>query len=182
MLQPCAIDRPPATRPGPTRPGRIARLIGGCALLAACSVVAPPGVSSNRPDGEGYAGRGELVLRLAATDHGGGLLPWPPTLPGLSAPKVERATVELRYLGLDDQGRAEFQRHDVDTLAGPPVLPPAESPEMALGRAAAAHHPPAALDTRRIVVDLRLARQIQIQGKIIEIVEATATGVVFRIY
>jgi hypothetical protein len=164
---------------------RALRRLGWCGLLAACGAMAPQGIGSNRPDGEGYAGRGELVIRLVASDHDG-VLPLPLAIPGLAQHKTERSTVELRYLGLDEQGRAAFQRHDVDTLAGPPQLPageaaavPAELGSASASHGAAASDPP---DTRRILVDLRLSRQIQIQGKIIEIVEATASGVVFRIY
>ncbi|HYA66310.1 MAG TPA: hypothetical protein VEE84_06455, partial [Burkholderiaceae bacterium] len=75
---------------------------------------------------------------------------------------------------------AVFERHDVDTLAGPPPAPPvgAASPDTEAGFAAAGL--PA--DTRQILLDLRLSRQIRVQGKIIEILEASASGVVFRLY
>jgi len=133
--------------------------------LAGCAALRPES-SANRPDGEGYAGTGALVLRL-------GLGGPPPTLvPNPFARPVERATVEVRYLGLDASGRAVFQRHDVDRIAGDGSAPAAAGPGA----------PPPEPDTRQIVVDLRTSRQLRVQGKIIEILEATASGVVFRIY
>jgi hypothetical protein len=146
-----------------------AGLLSACASIASLTATGPV---SNRPDGEGYAGAGELVLRLGppAEKKSG----W---FTNLASQHKETATVELRYVGLDANGRAVFRRHDVDAIAGPPVPmnPPPGDP--AAPRAAAL--PP---DTRDIVVDMRLARQIRIQGKIIEIVEASRSGVVFNLY
>jgi hypothetical protein len=166
-----------------------------CALaLAACSmfegvstssagavpVASGSGAVSNRPDGEGYAGRGELVVRLTVPAATSKL-----SLPGMgekSDKKLpDRAVVDLRYLGLDSQGRAVFQRHDVDTVAGAP-----ETPAALAGAADVVSKPgegtDAPIDTRDIVLDLRLVRQIHIQDKVIEVVEATPSGVVFRLY
>ena len=149
-------------------------LLLGLALAAGgCSLAERPGPSISRPEGEGFAGRGELVLRIGMP-AGGGI-----SIPGVSSQKPERASVELRYLGLDATGRAMFERHDIDTLAGAPVPPSTES---GAGEANAQTAGPTAPDTRQIVLDLRLTRQIRIQGKIIEILEATPSGVVFRIY
>ena len=90
-------------------------------------------------------------------------------------PVHERSAVELRYLGLDSYGRALFERHDVDSIAGAGQSPaPAPGTEAAPAGAGA--------DTRQIALDLRLVRQIHIQGKIVEVLEATRSGVVFRIY
>jgi hypothetical protein len=150
--------------------------------LGACATFLPPNTASNRPDGEGYAGRGELVLRVGMATGGGS----PIAIPGLSAHKPERASVELRYLGLDSLGRAVFERHDSDNLAGqkapiPPLTEAADSGSDASAAKTASKtaDPP---NTRQIALDLRLNRQIHIQGKIIEVVEATASGVVFRLY
>jgi len=41
---------------------------------------------------------------------------------------------------------------------------------------------PAAPNTREIALDLRFTRQLRVQGKIIEVIEATASGVVFHLY
>lgn len=147
----------------------------GAVLLAvaACMATAPAAIA-NRPDGEGYAGVGELLVRISVPQGSGG------PFESLKPHKGERAVVEVRYLGLNSAGRAVFERHDVDTLAGPPVPPrsAAAAYEVAPGTAGAL----LPLDTTEILLDLRLARQIRIQGKIIEILEASASGVVFRLY
>jgi len=140
---------------------------------AACATIFPSTVA-NRPDGEGYAGVGELIVRIRVMeDNAGG---W---FDGLMPRKNTRATVELRYLGFNSAGRAVFERRDVDKLAGAPVAPsPGTGPDQPSGSAGMVTPP----DTRDILLDLRLARQIRIQGKIIEIVEASDSGVVFRLY
>jgi len=148
------------------------------ALLLALGACAGPQQSAvaNRPDGEGYAGVSELLLRIRVLEDGAN---W---LDTLAQRKRERAWVELRYLGLNLAGRAVFERHDVDVLAGAAVptryVPAAAVLDTDAGASAAAL--PA--DTREIVLDLRVARQIRIQGKIVEILEASASGVVFRLY
>ena len=147
------------------------RLLRAAALclalgLGACAIVHPPSAVS-RPDGEGYAGTGGVVVRV-------GLAGAPPSW--ISNPFVarsERAAVELRYLGLDEAGRALFQRSDVDSVAGPGR---AVAPQPVTGDPA--HVRPAF----GIAVDLRTTRQIHVQGKLVEILEATASGVVFRLY
>ncbi len=133
-------------------------------LAAALGACATGGVSTNRPAGEGYAGVGELVLRLSVpgSEH------WYDSL----IPGERRASVEIRYLGIDDAGRAVFERHDVDVLAGGPV-----------GADTGAGVPPSGpIDTRRIAIDLRTTREIRVQGKIIDVLEASPSGVVFRLY
>lgn len=162
-------------------PGRFAtaacllrRLLAVTAVLAlaACTTIFPS-VVANRPDGEGYAGVGELIVRIRVMEDKGG---W---FEGLVPRKNTRATVELRYLGFNSAGRAVFERRDVDHLAGVPAAStPAAASDTDTGGAAAG----LPRDTRDILLDLRLARQIRIQGKIIEIVEASDTGVVFRLY
>ena len=140
---------------------------------AACATIFPSAVA-NRPDGEGYAGVGELMVRIRVMENNSG--GW---LDGLAPRRNTRATVELRYLGINSAGRAVFERRDVDKLAGAPVASsPGTGPEQPSGSAGIAMPP----DTRDILLDLRLARQIRIQGKIIEIVEASDSGVVFRLY
>jgi len=68
----------------------------------------------------------------------------------------------------------------VDLLAGVPVaLAPRTGTSEAESGYAPSNLPP---DTREILLDLRLAREIRVQGKIIEIVEASPSGVVFRLY
>jgi hypothetical protein len=143
--------------------------------LAACSFVERPGPTINRPDGEGFAGRGELVVRVSMPGATSGV-----TIPGLTDSRPERASIELRYLGIDSTGRAVFERHDVDKLAGAAAPVPAVGTEAESGAAPADQG--LAPDTRLIALDLRLTRQIHMQGKIIEVVEATPSGVVFRIY
>jgi hypothetical protein len=158
---------------------RRARLLAAlaAALLAACTSMVPYGGSglvSNRPDGEGYAGAGELVLRLGPPPEKAGWF-------GALGPHARDASsVELRYIGLDANGRAVFRRHDVDAIAGAPLPSGAAATDPAdtLGGRPPALPP----DTRDIVIDMRLARQIRLQGKIVEIVEATRSGVVFRLY
>ena len=150
------------------------RLLTLTALLAAsaCTTIFPSAVA-NRPDGEGYAGVGELIVRIRVMGQNTG---W---FEGLIPSKNARATVELRYLGINSAGRAVFERRDLDNLAGAPVVStPAAGSGLEPGTTAAGLPP----DTRDILLDLRLARQIRIQGKIIEIVEASDTGVVFRLY
>lgn len=154
MTHPTAIVRLRAWRLGVLL---VAAALGACGALH-------PDKSANRPDGEGYAGTGALVLRVALPGERAGL----GVNPFARAP--ERANTEVRYLGLDASGRAVFQRRDVDTVAGPGTAAPA-APDGA-----------AEPDTRQIVVDLRTSRQLRVQGKIIEVIEATASGVVFRIY
>jgi hypothetical protein len=156
---------------------RIALLLLAAALLgSACSTFTPPPSSFNRPDGEGYAGRGELVLRIGLTATGGS----PFYVDGISQKRPERGLVELRYLGLDATGRAVFQRHDADSLAGAPIAvkDPAAPVETELKYTPDSDTP----NTRQIVMDLRLTRQLHIQGKTIEVVEASPTGLVFRLY
>ena len=145
----------------------VRRACGGLAALmlaAALGACATGGVSTNRPTGEGYAGVGELVLRLSVpgSEH------WYDSL----IPGERRASVEIRYLGIDDAGRAVFERHDVDVLAGRPVRADA-------GAGVARSGP---IDTRRIAIDLRTTREIHVQGKIIDVLEASPSGVVFRLY
>ena len=140
---------------------------------AACTTSAPSAVA-NRPDGEGYAGVGELLVRIGVPQDNGG---W---FESLRPHKGQRAVVEVRYLGLNSAGRAVFERHDVDILAGPPVPPGSVVAATEVEPGATAGILP--VDTREILLDLRLARQIRIQGKIIEIIEASASGVVFRLY
>lgn len=174
--------------------GRILACRGLVALMlaAALGACATGGVSTNRAVGEGYAGVGELVLRVAVSgsehwyDH---------LLPG-----GKLASVEIRYLGIDDMGRAVFERHDTDALAGRPTgsgvvspvsvsaAPPAAPPDLRRGSGRGQKCGPslgsncAALDTRRIAIDLRTTREIRVQGKIIDVLEASPSGVVFRLY
>jgi len=143
------------------------------ACLGACAAL-QPSAQANRPDGEGYAGVGELLVRIRVMSDGTSFVE------SLMPRKTQRATVEIRYLGINSAGRAVFQRHDVDLLAGAPVaLAPGNGSSDAETGYAASNLPS---DTREILLDLRLAREIRVQGKIIEIVEASPSGVVFRLY
>lgn len=156
---------------------RIASLLLAAALTAAaCSTFTPPATSDSRPDGEGYAGRGELVLRIGLTATGGS----PVYVQGISEKRPERGQVELRYLGLDSTGRAVFQRRDADALGGTAIAvkDPSEPVEPELKYTPDSDTP----NTRQIVLDLRLTRQIHIQGKTVEVVEASPSGLVFRLY
>jgi len=136
-------------------------------ILAACSVLGgQPSAHANRPDGEGYAGVGQRLVLIGVPAGGGS---WYKDFFGKQS---DRAAVEVRYKGLDSAGRAVFERRDVDALAGTP-----EAPQAPVDGAAAADP-----NTREIVLDMRLARQLHIQGKIIEVLEATSSGVVFRLY
>ncbi|SPE22980.1 exported hypothetical protein [Burkholderiales bacterium] len=147
-------------------------------VLLALGACAGPQQSAvtNRPDGEGYAGVDELLVTIRVLADGTN---W---FDAVVPHKHERAWVEIRYLGLNSAGRAVFARHDVDALAGAPVPPRAEPAAVVLDTDAGASAAAMPADTREIVVDLRVARQIRIQGKIIEILEASASGVVFRLY
>lgn len=162
---------------------RLSKILFWCASLAlgACATSGLTGAGSNRPDGEGYAGRGELVLRIGAAPAGGSFFSLA-TLTGASAQSSEHSAVELRYAGIDSLGRAVFQRRDNDAYAGPPE--PAKIPAGGADLSAKAAVPAdaEAPDTRKIVLDMRLTRQIHIQGKTIEILEATPSGVIFRVY
>ena len=172
-LRPCTQKKPTTALLAAS--GRmLRRLLTLSALLAAsaCTTIFPSTVT-NRPDGEGYAGVGELIVRIRVMGQNTG---W---FEGFIPSKNARATVELRYLGINSAGRAVFERRDLDNLAGAPVVStPAAGSGLEAGTAPAGLPP----DTRDISLDLRLARQIRIQGKIIEIVEASDTGVVFRLY
>ncbi|HYB52183.1 MAG TPA: hypothetical protein VED47_13840 [Burkholderiaceae bacterium] len=141
--------------------------------LGACAGM-QQSAQANRPDGEGYAGVGELLVQIRVMEENKGFIE------SFKPRKNQRATVEIRYRGIDEAGHVVFERHDADLLAGLPV-PPAPGAEGSGGEAAyaASALPP---NTRQIVLDLRLARQIRVQGKIIEIVEAGPSGVVFRLY
>jgi hypothetical protein len=156
--------------------------LGPCILalsLGACALYTPSLTQQvNRPDGEGYAGAGELVLRIGQAQEDKSSSNW---FGFGNAHRQERSSIELRYVGLDAAGRAVFRRHDVDAIAGPPVAPAMEPVALAADQGGGDRTalPP---DTRDIVIDMRLARQIRIQGKIVEIVEATPSGVVFRLY
>jgi len=165
--------------------------------MSASAPLPPTAGTANRPDGEGYAGVGELLVRIGVQEGGPS---WTETLGETVSPgrKHERAYVEIRYQGLDDLGRAVFERRDGDALAsaapntvlptsakGAVLAPSAPVPgpadvDASLGNGVIA--PPATPNTRDIAMDLRLSRQLHIQGKIVEVVEATATGVVFRLY
>jgi len=148
---------------------RLGAWLCSASIVAACSVLGgQPSAHANRPDGEGYAGVGQRLVRIGVPASGGS---WYQDLAGK---KSERAAVELWYRGLDSGGRALFERRDVDALAGTPDAPKAPARE----DGAAANDP----NAREIVLDMRLARQLHIQGKIIEILEATSSGVVFRLY
>jgi hypothetical protein len=182
-------------------PAGIALLLAACLALAGCAVspteatapLAPPAGSANRPDGEGYAGVGELLVRIGVQQEGPS---WTESLTaGLTQRKRERAFVEIRYQGLDSLGRAVFERRDGDALAaaapntvlpttakGTVLAPTAAAVPADADPAAGVNAPPATPNTRDIALDLRLSRQLHIQGKIVEVVEATASGVVFRLY
>jgi hypothetical protein len=154
--------------------------LAGCAGLG---VPAAPSAATNRPDGEGYAGVGELLVRIGTQQEGSGLME------SLVPRKRERAVVEIRYQGLDGAGRAVFERHDADALSesAPGGTLPTSAKGTILVPAAAAPEsgnptPAMAPNTRDIAIDLRLGRQLRVQGKIIEVIEATASGVVFRLY
>jgi len=138
------------------------QLLGACALPGEA-----PAARASRAPGEGFAGVGERVLQISVPDSGGS---W---YQGIFGSKPLRSTVDLRYMGLDSAGRAVFLRHDGDLRA--------EAPD---ARAATPAGAAALADprTQEIVLDLRLARQIHVQGKIVEVIEATNTGVVFRLY
>lgn len=153
--------------------------LGACALMPGA---APTDVGVNRPDGEGYAGRGELVLRIGVSANSANPVAM---VQNIGGSKSNQAVVELRYEGLDFLGRAVFERHDSDSLAGP-ALPP-RTLALAAARSGEAMDAPdsaafEAPDTRLVVLDLRQVRQIHIQGKIVEVLEATPSGVVFRLY
>ncbi len=148
---------------------RLARVLALCLALGACAA-GSTGAQSARPDGEGYAGVGALVTRIAVAGQPAN---WKETL--MLRPVHERAAVELRYLGMDEYGRALFERRDVDGIAGAgqaPVAAPGTDAAVVAGGA----------DARQIALDLRLVRQVHVQGKIVEVLEATPSGVVFRIY
>jgi len=145
----------------------------GSLLAAVACTTNFPNTAANRPDGEGYAGVGELIVRIRVLGDNTG---W---FEALMPRRTTRAFVELRYRGFNPAGRAVFERRDVDNLAGAPVgSRPAAASDTEAGSAGASLPP----DTREILLDLRMARQIRIQGKIIEIVEASNSGVVFRLY
>jgi len=142
-----------------------------CASLAlgvvACANLQPPAAKANRGEGEGYAGVGGLVIRIAVLQDQGN------TFYNLVRERPERGAIELRYAGLDTTGRAVFERHDADALAGTgAAVAPGAAKTAAETRS----------DTRQIILDLRLARQVRIQGKVIEVLEASSSGVVFHIY
>ncbi len=143
-------------------------LLGAMLLVAACGTSEPTAVA-NRPGGEGYAGVGERLVQIRVPSDSGH---WWQVEPKA---KRERASVEISYVGLDSAGRAVFQRHDIDALAGAPVLDKSAGAAGGEGTGLAAN-------TRQIVLDLRLSRQIRVQGKIIEIIEATSSGVVYHLY
>jgi hypothetical protein len=166
----------------------------GCASSPTAAVApgAPAAGTANRPDGEGYAGVGELLVRIGVQQEAAG---WTETLTSTLAPKKhERAYVEIRYQGLDNLGRAVFERRDGDALAAAApntvlptnakgtVLAPTAAPASGVDGGPGGASAPLAPNTRDIALDLRLTREIHIQGKIIEVVEATASGVVFRLY
>jgi hypothetical protein len=169
--------------------------MGGCASspMASAAPVPPAAATANRPDGEGYAGVGELLVRIGVQQEGPN---WAESLTaGLTDRKRERAYVEIRYQGLDSLGRAVFERRDGDALAA--AAPNTVLPTTAKGAVLApvatvapadasggysAIAAPVTPNTRDIALDLRLSRQLHIQGKIVEVLEATASGVVFRLY
>lgn len=147
--------------------------------LAACATP-QPGAVTNRPEGEGYAGAGALLVRIGLVQER-----WNPLESAFRRPQ-ERGSIEIRYVGLDPSGRAVFQRHDSDLAAGAPVpvaaRPAAGEAGPQSGESPAGLASAAPADTREIVLDLRLTRQIRVQGKIIEVLEATPSGVVFRLF
>jgi hypothetical protein len=153
----------------------LASAIGASALLAACAAL-QTSATSDRPDGEGYAGTGELVVRIGVPKQS-----FNPADQFTTHP-AERARVEIRYMGLDGQGRAVFQRYDADSAAGSPQAPAIPVSSGAEGAERVQSPDTLPPHTMPIVLDLRLTRQIHVQGKIIEVVQATATGVVFRLY
>jgi len=169
--------------------------LAGCAAAPTSSAAPlPPAAGlANRPDGEGYAGVGELLVRIGVQQGGPS---WTETLTESVAlsPKHERAYVEIRYQGLDSLGRAVFERRDGDALAAASpntvlprtakgtVLAPAAPGAAAADTGSGTDNVATAPNTRDIAMDLRLSRQLHIQGKIVEVVEATASGVVFRLY
>jgi hypothetical protein len=128
-------------------------------LLASCasSATSTPNIVASRADGEGHAGRGELVLRLRVyAQDASGVLQW-------LAGRREQATVEILYRGLDESGRALFERRDLDRAAAQPGTTAAQS-------------------TREIALDLRVSRLLRVQEKVLEVREADPSGVDFRLY
>jgi hypothetical protein len=147
-----------------------------CALVLGACASSPPQVVSNRADGEAYAGTGTTMLRLGLMQNRSN------PLVDLIRGREERGYIELRYAGLDAAGRAVFVRHDVDPVADPRKAPPRPATGPTGPDEGPTAVPAAPADTREIVLDLRLSRQIRIQGRTIEILEATAAGVVFHLY
>ena len=159
-----------------------------CAIGSACLLVlagcttpllerdpASSRVSANRPDGEAYAGKGEIVLRLSMSAGDANLLQQVHT--DLGKVKPEMAHTELRYEGLDSSGNAVFSRRDVDLLAK------AAAPSSdAKARGEVHENIEDSRNVEEIVVNLRVKRQIHIQGRTIEILDAHPEGVVFRLY
>jgi hypothetical protein len=132
-------------------------------------------VNANRPDGEAYAGKGEVVLRLSMSGPDANVVQQLRSTLGKVRP--ETARMELRYEGLDSSGHALFSRKDVDVLADPH----AEHREAEVhGEGRPSDGP--GKNTQELVVNLRVQRQIHIQGRTIEILDAHPEGVVFRVY
>jgi hypothetical protein len=148
--------------------GAVVTVVLAVGLVACNSTPAPAEsggmhISSNRPDGEAYAGKGELVLRIIVAGPDANVLDAIKATEGKA--RAEMAHVDLRYGGLDSLGRAVFQRHDVDQLAS--------------GRPASDG---AGGHVQTLTLDLRHVRQLHVQGKTIEILDASDSGVVFRLY
>jgi len=166
-----------ARRPAVLAGTLLLSLVAGCSTAPVSPPEAPSApLSVNRPDGEGYAGNGELLVRIALRQPDS--MGWVGGLMGHHN-GADRATIEIRYLGLDSLGRAVFERRDADALAAAPARTPGAAAVAGASAAADMHDGP---NVRQITLDLRMARQLRVQGKIIEVIEAAPSGVVFRLY
>ena len=148
------------------------------AVLCACTV-APLMPATSRPD-EAYAGTGQRLARIAVSQGNA-------VLDALLMKASAGGYVDIRYLGLDSLGRAVFERRD-SPPAGARLQPRDPDPAATAADSATpgAMAPPAAVpsDTHvnLIALDLRLNRQLHIQGRTIEVLDATASGLVYRLY
>ncbi len=182
---------------------RFSPLLALMAFLAACSPVRMQ-ESSSRPPGEARAGVGEVMLRVSLRDN----LPDEFGGADIFGRTRDRGFVELRYMGLDDEGRPIFRRREVEVETNETVyhhMAPRTTTTFSgqtsssVGTPANAWRPPntgffsgrsTTTGTARPVVasrgdevafplDLSQSRTLTLRGRSLEILDANASGVHF---
>lgn len=162
------------------------------ALLAACAPVRMQETPS-RPPGEAHAGIGEVMLRVSLRDN----LPDEFGGADVFGRMRDRGFVELRYMGLDEEGRPTFRRRELEVDTNETVfhhMRPRTTTTFSgaakpgtgfFGRSTttAASQPVVSSrgDEVAFPMDLAQNRTLSLRGRSLEVLEASAAGVRFLV-